>query len=257
MSRLSTLPTRPRRALLPRVGAVAVAAGAIVATAVAPASAHATVTASTTAAGAYAVLTFSVGHGCDGSPTTEITISMPEEILQVTPTRNALWEVEKVDESLDEPVADAHGNEITERIAEVVYTADQPLPDGYRDAFELSLQLPQTPGETLVFPVVQTCEKGETGWTETAAEGQDPHELEYPAPVVTITEAEGDGHGAEASDEGGETDGGGETDEPEAAEVEAGGADDDGGDALTWLALAAGVGGLLVGGAALARGRKA
>ena len=42
-----------------------------------PASAHVTITPSTTAAGAFAVLEVSVGHGCEGSPTTEITIQMP------------------------------------------------------------------------------------------------------------------------------------------------------------------------------------
>ncbi len=247
---MPTLPTRPVCALLSRIGAVTVSTGVIVATAVAPASAHATVTPSTTAAGAYSVLTFAVGHGCDGSGTTELTISMPEEILQVTPTRNALWDVEKVIRPLDEPVADAHGNEITERVAEVVYTTDEPLPEGYRDAFELSLQLPETPGETLTFPVVQTCEKGQNDWIQTPAAGQDPEDLDYPAPSFTVTEAEGDGHGA-APD--GESDAAAE---PESAEVETGGADD-GGDTLSWVALVAGVGGLLAGGAALARGRKA
>jgi hypothetical protein len=55
---------------------------------------------------------------------------------------------------------------------------------------ELSLQLPETAGETLTFPVVQRCVQGETGWTETPAAGQDPEGLEHPAPTVTITEAE-------------------------------------------------------------------
>ena len=71
---------------LVRAGAVA-ALVAVVAWA-APASAHVTITPSTTAAGAFAVLEVSVGHGCDGSPTTEITIQMPPEINAVTPTRN-------------------------------------------------------------------------------------------------------------------------------------------------------------------------
>ena len=31
---------------------------------------------------------------------------------------------------LDEPVEDAHGNSVTERVGEVTYTAKTPLPDG-------------------------------------------------------------------------------------------------------------------------------
>jgi hypothetical protein len=81
-------------------------------------------------------------------------------------------------------------------VGQVVYTADQPLADGYRAAMELSLQLPDAAGETLVFPVVQKCVQGETGWTEVAPEGESADELESPAPTVTITEATGDGHGA-------------------------------------------------------------
>ena len=137
---------------LTRLGAVPLALGAVVLGVAAPASAHVTISASTTAAGAFTVLTLSVPHGCDGSATTEIAIQIPEEINAVTPTRNALWEVDKQVEQLDPPVTDAHGNEITERVATVTYTAKSPLPDGYRDAFELSVQLPESEGTTLRLP---------------------------------------------------------------------------------------------------------
>ena len=80
------------------------------------------------------------------------------------------------------------------------YTAKTPLPDGVRDAFELSLQLPQKAGETLAFPAVQICEKGETAWTEVPADGQDAEELEHPAPAFEITEAVEEGEeGPESS----------------------------------------------------------
>lgn len=173
-----------------RLGAASAAGFLIAAVAAAPASAHVTITPSDTAAGAYTVLTVSVGHGCEGSPTTALDIQIPEQILSVTPTLLPGWEVEKKMVQLDEPVDDAHGSSVTERVGRVVYTADQPLADGYRAAMELSLQLPDAAGETLTFPVVQRCEQGETGWTETPAEGQEPEDLERPAPTVTITEAD-------------------------------------------------------------------
>ncbi|MFC5729618.1 MULTISPECIES: YcnI family protein [Nocardioides] len=232
------------RRTLPALGAGA-AVLAMVGLTAAPAAAHVTVTPSITEAGAYTVLTFSVGHGCESSPTTRLTIAMPEEIPRVTPTVSPNWTVEKVTEQLAEPVTDAHGNELTERVSKVVYTAEKPLPDGFRDTVELSVKLPEAAGETLVFPVVQSCVKGKTGWVETAAEGQDPETLEAPAPTLTITPASG-GDGSPASEEG----------EVRAASVQFG-EEDGSSEGLAVAGLATGVAGILLGGVALARTRRA
>ena len=237
-----------------RLGALPAATAAVALSLAAPASAHVTATPSTAAAGAFTVVTFSVGHGCEGSPTTRIEIQVPESVLSVTPSRNPFYDVEKTIEKLDEPVADAHGNEVTERTGSIVYTASTPLPDGQRDAFELSFQVPDAEGETLSFPTIQTCRKGETGWTEVAADGQDAEELENPAPSFLITAAEGEGHGEDAAAESA-------SDEGEvvsaSAESSADDADDadDGSSALGWAGLVAGLLGLAAGGLALARTR--
>ncbi|MET0783465.1 MAG: YcnI family protein [Leifsonia flava] len=158
------------------------------------ASAHVGVTPDSTAAGSYTVLTFAVPHGCDGSSTTAVAIDIPESIPSVTPTVNQGWTVEKSTITLDPPVTDAHGNELTERVGQVVYTAKTPLADGYRDTFALSLQLPEdAAGDTLEFPVTQTCEVGSTLWNEKTVDGE--AEPEHPAPAITVTEAAGDAHG--------------------------------------------------------------
>jgi uncharacterized protein YcnI len=230
-----------------RIGALPVATAAIALSLVQPASAHVTATPSTAEAGSYSVVTFSVGHGCESSPTTRIEIQVPESVLSVTPSRHPLYEVESVREELEEPVADAHGNEVTERVASIVYTAETPLPDGQRDAFELSFQLPDAAGEVLAFPTVQTCEQGETGWTQVPAEGQDGDELETPAPSFEILPASGDGHGGEAAGDDAEPAADTSGDDSEAA---AGGSS-----ALGWAGLAAGLLGLVAGGLALARTR--
>ena len=62
---------------LARLGAAPAVLGIAVLGVAAPAGAHVTITPSTTAAGAFAVLTVSVPHGCDGSPTTQIAIADP------------------------------------------------------------------------------------------------------------------------------------------------------------------------------------
>lgn len=136
------------------------------------ASAHVSVSASTTAAGAYSVLTFSVGHGCEGSPTQVVAITLPESIDEVTPTVNPNWTISRV----------ADG----ERTSQIVYTANTPLAADQRDTFELSLALVGEEGDVLEFPTLQTCEVGETNWV-----GEE-------VPAVTLTAAaEGDDHHAE------------------------------------------------------------
>jgi len=209
---------------------------ALVVGAAGAASAHVSVTPSSTAAGAYAVLTFSVGHGCGTSPTTRLAVQIPEEVLSVTPTVNPGWTVEKKTEKLESPSSDGHGAEQSERVSEVVYTAKTPLADGLRDTISLQLPLPEKEGEKLVFPVIQTCEEGETAWTQTYEEGED--EPESPAPFVVTTAAESDGHGHGAS-----------TTEDEPAEAGTGS------DALGWTGVVLGALGLVAGGAALARTR--
>jgi len=163
------------------------------------ASAHVEVDPSSTAAGSYSLLTFSVGHGCDGSATTAITIDIPESITSVTPTINPGWTAAKVPVDLAAPQDDAHGESITTRVGQVSYTADTPLADGFRTTFVLSVQIPADAavGDTLAFPVLQSCEVGETDWAEAVVEGE--AEPAHPAPSLTVTEAgaeSGHGHGA-------------------------------------------------------------
>ncbi|MBS45716.1 MAG: hypothetical protein CMH83_21585 [Nocardioides sp.] len=233
--------------------AVLLGGGAVLAAAP-PAAAHVGVTASTTAAGAYAVLTVSVPHGCDGSPTTAVTISMPEGVNAVTPTRSALWTVTKEVVVLDPPVVDGHGNEVTERVETVTYRTDDPLPEGYRDAFELSLQVPDAEGETLLFPTVQTCVEGESAWIEVPADGQDADDLDLPAPGFTITAATGDGHhGAGEGDDEHATDDATDDATDGAAD---GAADDRALSPATSGALALGVLGTALGGAGLLAHRR-
>jgi uncharacterized protein YcnI len=240
----------------------------------APASAHVTARPDTTAAGAYALVTFGVPHGCEGSSTTRVSIEIPDALTGVTPTVNPGWDVEMTMETLDPPVEGSHGEEITERVAEVVYTARTPLPDELRDAFVLSLKLPEdAAGDTLVFPTVQACEEGEAAWVEVAGPGEDPDDLDYPAPAFEVTAAEDDGHshggGEHATDDAaGEattTGEAGASDEVElSAEAAAQVAPDDAAPAaVTWVALAigaaglaAGAAGLLVARSALARARR-
>lgn len=148
------------------------------------ASAHVSASATSTAAGSYTVITFSVPHGCDGSATTSIAIDIPDGIDAVTPTVNPNWTISRTLEPIP-GVSDG-----SERTSVVAYAAAVPLAADERDTFELSLRLPDGEvGDAVEFPVVQTCEAGETVW-----EGD-----EVPAIVLTAA-VEEDGHGAHAAE---------------------------------------------------------
>jgi uncharacterized protein YcnI len=229
------------------------ATAAIALSLVSPASAHVSASVTDASAGAFTVLTLSVPHGCEESPTTRIEVQVPESVFSVTPTRNPYYDLEATIEQLADPVTDAHGNEITERTSPITYTARTPLPDGQRDTFELSFQVPDAEGEVLTFPTIQTCEQGETAWTEVPTDGQDEEELENPAPSFTILPASGEGHhGDEAAGTAGD-----ESDHADGEDGEEVAADesDDGSSALGWAGLGAGLLGLAAGGLALARTR--
>ena len=93
MNATTPRPTFRKPAVL---GAIAIGAGALLAVgAPLAASAHVSVTPTSTAAGSYTVLSFAVGHGCDGSPTTSLSFEIPEEINAVTPTVNPNWTIDK------------------------------------------------------------------------------------------------------------------------------------------------------------------
>lgn len=236
------------------LGTLGLASTAAVLGIASPASAHVSVSPDVTSAGSYAVLTFSVPHGCDGSATTGITIKIPEGVNAVTPTRNDYYRVSKQLATLSPPVTDAHGNELTERVDTVRYRATTPLPDGYRDTFELSLQIPEdAAGETLVFPTVQTCEKGTTAWTQVPADGQSEDDLESPAPAFEVTDVADDAHGGdEASAETASDTSASSGDDDSAAAAEDGGSSN----GLAVTGLVVGILGLATGATALARGRR-
>jgi uncharacterized protein YcnI len=159
------------------------------------ASAHVTMKADETAAGSFALLTVAFSHGCEGSATTEIAISVPEEITSIAPGMNYGWTVEKITDDSATPAADDHGDAAA-LVTEIVYTAREPVEDGFYDQFILSVQLPEdAEGETIYFPVIQTCEEGETAWVQIPEEGQSSDDLDAPAPGITVTAPSEDGGG--------------------------------------------------------------
>ncbi|MEJ1921452.1 YcnI family copper-binding membrane protein [Microbacterium sp. KHB019] len=178
----------------PRGALIAALAAGLVLVPAAAAQAHVGVTPDTVTPEGSAVLTFSFTHGCENSPTAALRITMPEGLTSVSPTIDAMWDidVERADNGL---------------VSAVTYTATEPVAHDLRGAVTMAVRVGEDAPETLAFPVEQRCETGVNEWVEIADEGQDPHDLESPAPVVTVTDAGSEtGHGdhAQTTDAGAE-----------------------------------------------------
>lgn len=224
------------------------ASGAALLLAAAPASAHIGTSADQVAAGGTLALGLTVGHGCDGSPTTTVAVQIPDGVNNATPFAKPGWTVNSEKQTLDTPITSGHGDPVTERVAVITFAATpgNALPDGVRDTFTVNFTAPDTPGEPLYFKTIQTCEAGETAWIqEHDGTGEAP---ESPAPAVLVTEAEeGSGHGGSSGDHAG-------TDEV-AAEPSGSTGDGDGTE-LAVVALLAAIVGIVVGAAGYAKARK-
>jgi uncharacterized protein YcnI len=132
-----------------------------------------------------------VGHGCEGKPTIAIRVQIPEGVIAVKPMPKTGWELETVKDKYDRPY-DYFDSELTEGVKQIAWSGST-LPDDYYDEFVFVGRLTDfEPGTVLRFPTVQECAGGVHRWIEIPAAGQDPDELEEPAPQLTIVKgAEG------------------------------------------------------------------
>lgn len=148
------------------------------------AHAHVTIDPPRAAAGAYQRLAFRVGHGCEGSATTAITVQIPDGVNGAKPMPKPGWNIEITQAPLATPLQ-AHGKTVTSRVAAISWRGG-PLPDAYYDEFVMQVKLPETPGR-YAFKVGQVCEKGRVDWVELPAPGE---HADAPAPVLEVLPAE-------------------------------------------------------------------
>jgi len=144
------------------------------------AHAHVTIDPPTAAAGGYQRLAFRVGHGCEGSATTSITVQIPEGVMGAKPMPKPGWTIAITVGKLATPVQ-SHGKTVTTRVAELSWRGGS-LPDAYYDEFVMQVKLPDAPGR-YAFKVAQVCEKGRVDWTEVPAAGA---HADAPAPVLEV-----------------------------------------------------------------------
>ncbi|NYF15980.1 uncharacterized protein YcnI [Microbacterium sp. AK009] len=182
--------TTSTSARLPLVAAGSVIGVALVLAAPLAASAHVGVSPEVAPAGTRTTLQFSFSHGCDDSPTTSLTVDIPDAVATVAPVVDGEWTISR------EVGADGVPTQVT-------FTADDPIDTGLRASVAIDVTFAEaSAGDSVAFPVEQTCVTGSTAWNEVTEPGEE--ERDHPAPVVVVSEPdEGDasGHGAAHADD--------------------------------------------------------
>ena len=143
--------TRSLRRALAASASAALIAGVGLAVA-SPASAHATVQmyGGKATAGGYGALWMRIPHGCDGSPTKRVMITVPASFGSAKPQMIGGWRAKVVTR--------ADGSR------QLIWNATgAPLPDDQFADFGISVKWPTTEGK-VALPTVQSCVKGKVAW---------------------------------------------------------------------------------------------
>lgn len=167
------------------------------------AQAHATLEIAESAPGSYYKAVVRIAHGCDGAATHTVRVTVPEGVISVKPMPKPGWEID-LEEADYQHSYELHGSEYASGVRTITWTGGS-LPDNFYDEFVFRGRLTDFPADSVVhFPVTQECDQGEIAWSEIPAAGQDPHDLDRPAPSLRIVVAQQDdgamSHGAVAQD---------------------------------------------------------
>jgi len=127
------------------------------------------------------VLTFGVGHGCEGADTVALEISIPSA---VTTVRGLVGP-----DGFGQPVITKDDAEV---VTKVTWTkAEAEAGDDNYYQFGIRIKVPNTPFQTLLFPAKQTCRTADdeeviANWNLSAEEAAEGGEHALEAPSLTI-----------------------------------------------------------------------
>lgn len=170
-----------------RVGLVLAVMAAAVLGLGAPAVAHVTVSANGAVQGGFAKLTFRVPNEKASASTVKVEVEFPQAapITSVSVKPVPGWSAEVQRRTLDSPVTGAHGEQISEVVGLVVWTASPgaEVGPGQFQEFEVSAgPLPMV--DQVIFKALQHYSDGDiVRWIDEPTPGV---ELEHPAPILEL-----------------------------------------------------------------------
>ncbi|CAM5438076.1 YcnI family protein OS=Streptomyces tendae OX=1932 GN=GUR47_21400 PE=4 SV=1 [Streptomyces tendae] len=236
-----------------RIAAAGAVSGLAVLALSAPTFAHVSVQPEGAAAkGGYAVVDFKVPNERDNASTTKLEVSFPADhpLASVMPQPVPGWKAEVTKAKPAKPL-ESHGKQITEVVTKVTWTADgKGVEPGYFQKFPVSIGALPEDADQLVFKAIQTYSNKEVvRWIEVPQEGQE--EPETPAPVLALSAAEDDAHGAAGSSDAKADDAGADAQNTAA---DASSSDSGSGDGSDTTARVLGIVGIVVGAAGVGYG---
>jgi uncharacterized protein YcnI len=162
----------------------ALGAAALVAFAM-PVSAHVSFETAEAAADAGYKAVLRVPHGCKGEATRTVRVEIPDGVIEVKPMPKPGWTLATSRAPYPKSYQ-VHGRTVSEGVKAIVWSGGE-LPDAFYDEFVFQAQFTgELAGKSVPIPVVQECASGAERWIEIAAEGQNPHSLKAPAPIVKV-----------------------------------------------------------------------
>ena len=132
----------------------------------------------------YQRLSFGISHGCEGSPTLEVVVELPESVMGAKPMPKPGWTVETEVRPLSVPFS-LHGKEIKQDVRVIRWR--EMLIDAQYDEFVVMSKLWNKTGPIFI-PVTQVCEKGRMNWNQ-LPDGSGVRSI-YPAPVIEVMPGE-------------------------------------------------------------------
>jgi uncharacterized protein YcnI len=134
-------------------------------------------------AGEYYKATFKVSHGCSGSPTNTVTVSIPNGFRGAKPMVKPGWQINATKTKLSEPYT-SHGRTISEDTTEITWSGGN-LPSAYYDEFVVVGQLPSKAG-SMYWKVSQFCDQGRQDWNQIPEPGKTLQDYPFPAALLNI-----------------------------------------------------------------------
>jgi uncharacterized protein YcnI len=145
---------------------------------------HATLSPKQATQDSYQRLSFGISHGCEGSPTVDVVVELPESVMGAKPMPKPGWTVETEVRPLSTPYS-LHGKEIKQDVRVIRWRGK--LIDAHYDEFVVMSKLWNKTGPIFI-PVTQLCEKGRMDWNQ-LPDGSGAR-LIYPAPVIEVMPGE-------------------------------------------------------------------
>ena len=130
-------------------------------------------------------------HGCDGRPTTRVSVTIPEGVTGAKPMPKPGWTISTVKSAYARPYPSFHGT-VSEGVTRITWSGGS-LPDEQIDEFTFFARISDAfaPGATIYFPVEQDCTEGSYRWSDVPSEDGTAQALKAPAPAVRIVAARG------------------------------------------------------------------